>query len=263
MKSDEERCLAAGMDGYLSKPVTSRGPRRGPGALRARARRAGAVPPVDLAVALRAHRRRRRAARRAERALRRRMARPAGRAAIGAARPWMPRVWSAPPTASRACSARSAPEARPRSRPASRRSRETATSTPRPRRSSSSKARWRRSSPSCRCLPGRGKAIRPARGAAGRSPTGRVLYSGRSFSTRPEPGGPHAPRPVACSDDPAGHRRRLRVEPRVGAGGVDRAGVPGVSRRDRRGREVAAGLGDGPDRGARARSVPAGVVSAC
>ena len=53
MKSDEKRCLDAGMDGYLSKPVTAEA------LARAFTRYAGGVeapaagPPVDLAVALR------------------------------------------------------------------------------------------------------------------------------------------------------------------------------------------------------------------
>jgi CheY-like chemotaxis protein/HPt (histidine-containing phosphotransfer) domain-containing protein len=50
MKSDEERCLTAGMDGYLSKPVTVEAIAR---ALARFALAPAATPPVDVAVALR------------------------------------------------------------------------------------------------------------------------------------------------------------------------------------------------------------------
>ena len=53
MKGDEERCLAAGMDGYVSKPVTVEALAR---ALARFARAPGApaaAPPVDLTMALR------------------------------------------------------------------------------------------------------------------------------------------------------------------------------------------------------------------
>jgi CheY-like chemotaxis protein/HPt (histidine-containing phosphotransfer) domain-containing protein len=53
MKSDEERCLTAGMDGYLSKPVTVEALARALARFALAPAAPAAAPPVDLAVALR------------------------------------------------------------------------------------------------------------------------------------------------------------------------------------------------------------------
>jgi two-component system sensor histidine kinase/response regulator len=53
MKSDEERCLAAGMDGYVSKPVTVDALARALARFALEPGAPAAAPPVDLALALR------------------------------------------------------------------------------------------------------------------------------------------------------------------------------------------------------------------
>ena len=53
MKSDEERCLAAGMDGYVSKPVTVEALARALARFALAPGAPAAAPPVDLAMALR------------------------------------------------------------------------------------------------------------------------------------------------------------------------------------------------------------------
>jgi two-component system, sensor histidine kinase and response regulator len=53
MKSDEERCLTAGMDGYLSKPVTVEAIARALARFALAPGAPAATPPVDVAVALR------------------------------------------------------------------------------------------------------------------------------------------------------------------------------------------------------------------
>ena len=53
MKSDEERCLAAGMDGYVSKPVTVESLARALARFALAPGAPAAAPPVDLAMALR------------------------------------------------------------------------------------------------------------------------------------------------------------------------------------------------------------------
>ena len=188
------------------------------------------------------------------RSLRRGMASPAAKSCDQRCTRWTPPAWSATFTASRARPPRWAAGAPARSRARSRRSRGTATSTARPRGLSSSKVRSQRSSPSSPCPAGarytpRSEAGGSNRGACDLRAFALDLVCPGGLMALARPRVPMIEQDIlgGCAWSPGDACARL-------SGSCRRPGP--CLRRDRRGGEVAAGLGDGPDRGARARPVP-------